>query len=357
MGPRGAVGPGLLLLLGAVCGAAGEIHSLRYFYTAMTDPGPGMPWFVYVGYVDGEKFVHYDNTVQRMEPRTEWVKAAAAVDAEYWDRNTRGAQGSEQNNRVNLVTLRERFNQSRGSHTVQRMYGCDVLEDNTTRGYSQDAYDGRDFIAFDKDTKTFTAAVPEAVPTKLKWESLDLPEGWKQYLEEICVEWLRRYVEYGKAELGRREQPEVRVSGKEAGAILTLSCRAHGFYPRPIVISWMKDGKAQDQETRSGGTVPNSDGTYHACASIDIRPEDRHKYQCRVEHASLSQPVLFSWEPQSNLVPILAGVAIAIVALAIVAGVGFVIWRRSAGKKEKGYNIAPAQDSGSSSLASGSNHA
>ncbi|NXJ12837.1 HA1F protein, partial [Odontophorus gujanensis] len=114
-----------------------------------------------------------------------------------------------------------------GSHTVQWMFGCDILGDNTTRGYSQDAYDGRDFIAFDKDTKTYTAAVPEAVPTKVKWEGLDVAERLKQYLEETCVEWLRRYVEYGKAELGRREQPEVRVSGKEADGILTLSCRAH----------------------------------------------------------------------------------------------------------------------------------
>ncbi|WP_255956251.1 HLA class I histocompatibility antigen alpha chain family protein, partial [Klebsiella pneumoniae] len=83
------------------------------------------------------------------------------------------------------------------------MSGCDILEDGTIRGYYQSAYDGRDFIAFDKGTKTFTAAVPEAVPTKRKWEEESEPERWKNYLEETCMEWLRRYVEYGKAELGR----------------------------------------------------------------------------------------------------------------------------------------------------------
>ncbi|NXJ12836.1 HA1F protein, partial [Odontophorus gujanensis] len=77
--------------------------SLRYFHTAMTDPGPGMPWFVSVGYVNGENFVRYDSTVQRMEPRTGWMKAA--VDAEYWDRETQVLQGQEQTDRVNLVTL------------------------------------------------------------------------------------------------------------------------------------------------------------------------------------------------------------------------------------------------------------
>ena len=83
--------------------------------------------------------------------------------------------------------------------------------------------------------------------------------------------------------------------GKEANGILTLSCRAYGFYPRPIAISWMKDGMVRDQETQWGGVVPNSDGTYYASAAIDVLPEDGDKYRCRVEHASLPQPGLFSW--------------------------------------------------------------
>nr|BAD69566.1 MHC class I antigen [Gallus gallus] len=337
------------------CGAVGELHSLRYFHTAMTDPGPGMPWFVDVGYVDGEIFVHYDSDTRRFVPRTEWI--AANVDQQYWDGQMRNAQGTEQTDRVNLDTAPQRFNRSGGSHTVQRMYGCDILEDGTTRGFQQHAYDGRDFIAFDKDTMTFTAAVPEAVPTKRKWEDGSDAEIWKQYLEGTCVEWLRRYVEYGKVELGRRERPEVRVSGKEADGILTLSCRAHGFYPRPIAISWMKDGAVRDQDTHSGGTVPNGDGTYHAWASIEALPGDGDKYRCRVEHASLPQPGLYSWEPRPNLVPIVAGVAITVVAVAIMAGVGFAVWKRRAGKKEKGYNIAPDRDGGSSSSATRSNPA
>ncbi|XP_042746654.1 class I histocompatibility antigen, F10 alpha chain-like [Lagopus leucura] len=346
MGPCGALGLGLLLL-GAVRGAAGEPHSLRYYHTTMDDPGPGLPWFVEVGYVDGEIFVHYDSTARRYVPRTEWVKAAGAVDPGYWERNTQIAQSNERVYRVGLNTLQERFNQSGGSNTVQRMCGCDILEDGTTRGYHQYAYDGRDFIAFDKDTRTFSAAVPEAVPTKRKWEvDESVSEGLKHYLEETCVQWLRRYVEHGKAELGRRERPEVRVQGKEADGVLTLSCRAHGFYPRPIAVEWMKDGAAQHQDTHTGGVVPNSDGTYHTWVTIDVRPEDRDKYQCRVQHASLQQPGLYSWEPsESNLVPIVVGLIVAIVA--IVAGVGFAIYRSHAGKKEKGYSIASAKDGGS----------
>uniref|UniRef100_A0A8B9BBY9 Ig-like domain-containing protein n=1 Tax=Anser brachyrhynchus TaxID=132585 RepID=A0A8B9BBY9_9AVES len=218
-----------------------------------------------------------------------------------------------------------------GFHTLQYMYGCDLLEDGSIRGFMQDAYEGRDFLTFDKDTLTFTAADAGAQITKRKWEEEGTyPEQMKHYLENTCIEWLRKYVSYGKAVLERRERPEVQVSGMEADRILTLSCRAHGFYPRPISISWLKDGVVQEQETQRGSTVPNSDGTYHAWATIDVLPGDKDKYQCRVEHASLPQPGLFSWEPQSNLIPIVAGVAVAVVAV-IAALAGFAVWKSKQG--------------------------
>uniref|UniRef100_A0A8B9ZRN5 Ig-like domain-containing protein n=1 Tax=Anas zonorhyncha TaxID=75864 RepID=A0A8B9ZRN5_9AVES len=319
----------LLLLLGVLGGAASEPHSLRYFYTAVSDPGPGVPHFVTVGYVDGHLIDHYDSETQRTEPRVDWI--AANTDQQYWESETEISQRSEQVFRGHLETLRERYNQSRGSHTWQRMYGCDVLEDGSIRGFDQYGYEGRDFIALDKDTRTFTAADAAAQITKRKWETEgSYAEQTKYYLENTCIEWLRKYVSYGKDVLERRERPEVRVSGMEANKILTLSCRAHGFYPQPISISWLKDGFVQEQETQRGSTVPNSDGTYHAWATIDVLPGDSDKYQCRVEHASLPQPGLFSWEPQSNLIPIVAGVAVAVVAV-IAALAGFAVWKSKQG--------------------------
>uniref|UniRef100_U3ITP1 Ig-like domain-containing protein n=1 Tax=Anas platyrhynchos platyrhynchos TaxID=8840 RepID=U3ITP1_ANAPP len=275
-----------------------EPHSLRYFYTAVSDPSPGVPQFVTVGSVDGEVFVRYDSETRKMEPRVDWI--VANVDQQYWDRETETSRGNEQIFRVNLDTARERYNQSRGSHTWQCMHGCD-LEDGSIRGFQQCGYDGKDFIALDKDTLTYTAADAAAQITKRKWEQEGtVAEQWKNYLENTCIEWLRKYVSYGKDVLERRERPKVRVSGMESNKILTLSCRAHGFYPPPISISWLKDGVVQEQETKRGSTVPNSDGTYHAWATIDVLPGNRDKYQCRVEHASLPQPGLFSWgEPSS----------------------------------------------------------
>ncbi|NXD74495.1 HA1F protein, partial [Eolophus roseicapillus] len=116
-----------------------------------------------------------------------------------------------------------------GAHTLQRMYGCDLLDDGSTTGYKQNAYDGKDFIAFDMDTMTFIAADEAAQVTKRKWEhDGTVAEQWKNYLQNICVEWLKKYVRYGQLMLERRLPPTVRVSGKEEeDGILTLTCRAH----------------------------------------------------------------------------------------------------------------------------------
>ncbi|KFV87790.1 Class I histocompatibility antigen, F10 alpha chain, partial [Struthio camelus australis] len=183
-----------------------------------------------------------------------------------------------------------------GYHTVQRMFGCDLLEDGRIEGFQQYAYDGKDFISFDKKTLTFTAADLGAQITKKKWEGdPSIADRWKHYLEETCIEWLQKYVAHGKATLERRERPAVRVSGKESHGVLTLSCRAHGFHPRPSTSSWLKKGTVRDQETKRGSITPNSDGTYHTWASIEALPAEKDEYQCRVDHASLPEPGVFSW--------------------------------------------------------------
>ncbi|XP_033928337.1 class I histocompatibility antigen, F10 alpha chain-like isoform X6 [Melopsittacus undulatus] len=124
--------------------------------------------------------------------------------------------------------------------------------------------------------------------------------------------------------------PTVRVSGKEQeDGILTLTCRAHGFYPRPIVLSWLKDGEVRDQDTQWGGLAPNSDGTYYTWASIEAHPGDKDRFRCRVEHASLLQPGLYALEPHSDLLSILLPVA-AVVLVAITI-IGVLLWKLRAG--------------------------
>ena len=104
-----------------------------------------------------------------------------------------------------------------GYHTVQRTYGCELLEDGGIWGFLRDAYDGKDFIAFDKDTLTFVMAYAAALITKRKWEAENEPERLKHYLEKSCMEWQWRYMEYRRAALERRGEGEAGPPGHGDG--------------------------------------------------------------------------------------------------------------------------------------------
>ncbi|NXU26910.1 HA1F protein, partial [Thalassarche chlororhynchos] len=77
--------------------------SLRYFDVAVSEPSPGVPQFVSVGYVDGNPISRYDSEMGRTVPGADWM--AANVDQQYWDRDTQISKGNQQLNRVNLDTL------------------------------------------------------------------------------------------------------------------------------------------------------------------------------------------------------------------------------------------------------------
>uniref|UniRef100_A0A670ZAL1 MHC class I-like antigen recognition-like domain-containing protein n=1 Tax=Pseudonaja textilis TaxID=8673 RepID=A0A670ZAL1_PSETE len=111
-GGRSGVSVAPLLLL-SLCASS---HSMKYFYTAISDPSQGLPQFVAVAYVDGQVFVHYDSHSRRMQPRVSWMEKVGKEDPQYWDRNTLTLRVDEETFRENLETLRNRYNQSEGEN-------------------------------------------------------------------------------------------------------------------------------------------------------------------------------------------------------------------------------------------------
>uniref|UniRef100_A0A670ZBW8 Ig-like domain-containing protein n=1 Tax=Pseudonaja textilis TaxID=8673 RepID=A0A670ZBW8_PSETE len=285
---------GLLVLLAVAlresCVGASS-HSLKYFLTAISDPSQGLPQFVAVGYMDGQAFVHYDSHSRRMKPRVSWMEKVEKDDPQYRDRNTRNFRGAEEQFRGNLETLRNRYNQSEGFHTIQMLSGCELCTDGKTKeGFEMHGYDGRTFLTFDTETRTWVALDLQAQITKRKW---DADQGFNQrkkaYLEEICIEWLGKYLSYEK-EMLQRTAPLGPLSGADDG-METHVCRLDGFYPREIDASWRRDGEVWLEETFHGFLVPNADGTYHYWLSIRIDPKERGRYRCHVEHDGLPEPL------------------------------------------------------------------
>uniref|UniRef100_A0A8C3QIX5 Ig-like domain-containing protein n=1 Tax=Cyanoderma ruficeps TaxID=181631 RepID=A0A8C3QIX5_9PASS len=327
------------------------LHSLRYLQVAVSEPSLGVPQFMEMGFVDGIPFTRYDSEWGWMEPLTQWMKDGA--EPGYWDRNTRRAEKWQQVAADNLETVQERYNQSRGLHTLQWLYGCDLLSDGSIRGSDRIGYEGRDFLSFELGSGRFVAADSTAEITRRRWEhDGTMTEVWTNYLKHECPKWLQKYVGYGKKELERKEPPDVHVSGKEEHGRLILSCHAYGFYPKTITVNWMKGDEIWDQETEWGGVVPNSDGTFHTWARIEALPEEREQYRCRVEHPGMPEPGIFAWEPTSggNL-PVVVTVSVIAAILILVVIIGFIIWKLQSGNTRDGgregarFHPAPFQES------------
>ncbi|XP_065271589.1 major histocompatibility complex class I-related gene protein-like [Emys orbicularis] len=177
------------------------------------------------------------------------------------------------------------------------MYGCELRGDGSTGGYFQYAYEGRDYISLDKDHETWVVADDAAQVTKHKWEAdRSITQRYRAYLERTCIEWLGKYLAYGKETLQRREPPRVHVSDRPSrDGLTTLSCRVHGFYPRSVAVVWLKKGVAVPQETIQCGVVPSGDGTYQTRATIEIDPSSETDYTCCVEHPSLAEDLRVPW--------------------------------------------------------------
>ncbi|XP_042339052.1 H-2 class I histocompatibility antigen, K-K alpha chain-like, partial [Plectropomus leopardus] len=180
------------------------IHTLTYFYTASSQV-PNFPEFVAVGLVNEVEMFHYDSNTKRAEPKQDWMSRVTADYPQYIQRNTEGLVGQQQLFKDNIEVAKQRFNQTGGVHIYQNMYGCEWDDQtNDVKSFDQYGYDGEDFISLDFKTWTWIAPKQQAFITKQKWNhDQDQTAEKKQYYTQLCPEWLKKYLDYGKSSLLR----------------------------------------------------------------------------------------------------------------------------------------------------------
>ncbi|KAK2113341.1 hypothetical protein P7K49_007607 [Saguinus oedipus] len=290
------------------------------------------PHFISVGYVDDTQFVRFDSdaAIPRMEPRAPWIEQQGP---EYWDRETQSARDTAQSFRVNLRTLLRYYNQSEA-------------DGRFLRGYEQFAYDGKDYLTLNEDLRSWTAADTAAQISQRKSEEACEAEHQRAYLEDTCVEWLRRYLENGKETLQRADPPKTHVthhpvSDHEA----TLRCWALGFYPAEITMTWQRDGEDQTQDMELVETRPAGDGTFQKWAAVVVPSGEEQRYTCHVQHEGLPEPLTLRWKPSSQPTIPIRGMACLVVLGAVVsAAVVAAVMQR---KKSSGHFLLTGGKGGS----------
>ncbi|XP_032191120.1 class I histocompatibility antigen, Gogo-C*0202 alpha chain-like isoform X2 [Mustela erminea] len=337
----------------------GGTHSLHYHYLALSEPGPDLPQFLAVGYVDDQPFIHYDSRVDRAKPQAPWM---ATVDAQYWETETQKQRAWAKVQQVETWTVMGYHNQSTGMHSTQRMFGCEIREDGHTHSFWQFSFDGQDHLSLDLETLNWVSAKPAAMRTKSWWETERCyAEYDKAYLEGLCLVSLRRYLELGGQSLTRKEistdtepnrmwrervkesahvtmedwefrdlqlasqrprrasvsvsvhrqeKTDVPAAGDQAGEPptvqvtrhtaqdggITLKCWARGFYPRDISLSWWLGEEELVLETEYVETRPSGDGTYQTWAAVQVPARMEDRYTCHVQHSGLNHTFTVTWE-------------------------------------------------------------
>ncbi|XP_071388595.1 major histocompatibility complex class I-related gene protein-like isoform X2 [Centroberyx affinis] len=322
----------ILLLL--FCPVASPVtHSLRYFHTASSGV-PHFPEFVSIGFVDEVQISHCDSNTKRAKPKQDWMNKVTADDPQHWETKTGNCVGDHQSYKAELDTVKGHFNQTGGVHTYQVTYGCE-WDDETghINGYEQQGYDGEDFIALDLKTLTWIAPVPQAVITKHKWDNDKARLAKKMYfLSQICIDWLKKYVDYGKSTLQRTVLPSVSLLQKSPSS--PVSCHATGFYPDRVMLFWRRDGEELQDLMDKGEILPNHDGTFQTSVQLDVssvKPEDWGKYECVFQLSGVKEDIVTKLDPaviKTNNRGINTALVIGVVAgLLLLAGV--FIWRRN----------------------------
>ncbi|XP_077051189.1 uncharacterized protein LOC143701629 isoform X2 [Siphateles boraxobius] len=272
----------VIVLLGVHLAYSGK-HSLKYFYTGVSGD-IDFPEFTTVGLVDEVPFMYFDSNAMKAVPKTEWMRQKEGAD--YWDRETQILIDTHQTFKNNIQIAKQRFNQSKGVHTVQEMYGCE-WDDQTgaTDAFLQFGYDGEDFLSLDLKEMRWISPVQQGIITVQKWNNdRGYIESDRNYLSTVCIEWLQKYVQYGKSSLQRKVSPQVSLLQKSSSSSVT--CHATGFYPSGVTISWMKNGRDHDEDVDLGELLPNEDGTFQKTSTIRVSPEEwkNNKFSCVVEH-------------------------------------------------------------------------
>nr|NP_956700.1 major histocompatibility complex class I UJA precursor [Danio rerio]AAH54592.1 Zgc:64003 [Danio rerio]AAI64155.1 Zgc:64003 protein [Danio rerio] len=323
------------------------IHSHEYIYTA-TSGIEGFPEFVIVGMVDGQQINYFDTHSMKMVPRTDWV--SGAVDPDFWNRNGQIASGTHLNFKNNIEVAKQRFNQTGGVHTVQAMYGCEWDDQTGAKSaFKAFGYDGEDFLSVDFKELRYISPVQQGIPTVQKWNNdRGMIESDRNYYGTVCIEWLQKYLQYGKSSLEKTVSPQVLLLQKSSSS--PVVCHATGFYPRGIIISWQKNGQDYDEDVELGELLPNADGTFQKTSTLNVKPEEwkNNKFSCVVEHQGKTRAAdeTILTNEESAPIALIAGVVAALLLLVVIVVAGYMVYQ-----KKKGFKPVSGSDDGSNSSA------
>ncbi|POI18745.1 hypothetical protein CIB84_017511, partial [Bambusicola thoracicus] len=191
------------------------------------------------------------------------------------------------------------------------------------RFVARQIYNRQQTSHFDSDVGKFVADTPVDERQVEIWNSdAEILEYNRGVVDTFCRH------NYGVVEsftVQRSVEPKVRVSALQSGSLPEsdrLACYVTGFYPPEIEVKWFQNGREETERVVSTDVMQNGDWTYQVLVVLEAVPRRGDSYVCRVEHASLRQPISQAWEPpadagRSKLLTGVGGLVLGLVFLAL----------------------------------------
>ncbi|XP_065498928.1 antigen-presenting glycoprotein CD1d-like [Caloenas nicobarica] len=215
-------------------------------------------------------------------------------------------------------------------YVFQCVAGCDLYPNGSYTKFYHLAYNTDDFLSFDVDNSFWKREQKTELAAQVEMQFntfIGFSETLHQLLNVTCVDHMKKFIQYGRADLERQELPVATVFARTPSpAQLLLVCRVTGFYPRSISVAWLRDGQEvpPGPAINTSAILPNADLTYQLHSVLAVAPRDGHSYACRVRHRSLgTRSLLIPWD--NSKVALSVGITI-VVLLATAAALAGAIW-------------------------------
>ncbi|CAI5685719.1 unnamed protein product [Oreochromis niloticus] len=76
-----------------------------------------------------------------------------------------------------------------------------------------------------------------------------------------------------------------------------FACSVYNFYPKPIKVSWLRNGQEVTSDIITTEELPDADWFYQVHSYLEYTPRSGEKISCMVEHSSLEEPLVTDWVP------------------------------------------------------------
>ncbi|KAF7686382.1 class I histocompatibility antigen, F10 alpha chain-like isoform X1 [Silurus meridionalis] len=272
-----------------------DVHSISGFFIG--SEGLNLPNYMERIAVNDVTIFYHDSRKNSIAPCPKWLNTS--IGQKHWEDIRVISQHNRQTMNTALESAIQQFNLTGSQADINIYQGysrCDLYSNGTIHAFLNHAFNGKDFLSLDIDSRTYIASVPQALVYKRQREQNPvLIAITAAFYRKTCIDRLKLFLEHAPG-VTIKKAPEVRLFQRRRAGSTLVTCHVTGFFPRSVQVKWIgEDLPPADNEIND--VLSNGDGTYQTRRSVIIPKENLgdHHYSCVVQHSSLKENITVTW--------------------------------------------------------------